>query len=99
MNKCIFTGRLTQDPELNITTNGNAILNFALAVDIGYGDNKVPSFLDMTAFKKTAETIANYCHKGSKILVNTTCVQDRYTNKAGKKVSSIKFIVNDFEFF
>ena len=67
INKFIVTGNLVRDPELKfIPATGLAICKFTIANNEGWGDKKIVNFFNCTAFKATAETIANYTHKGSK---------------------------------
>ena len=52
----------------------------------------------MVAFGKTAETISNYFHQGSRIVVHCHVQNDNYTNKEGNKVYQTNFIVDSFSF-
>ena len=69
MNTCNFTGRLTKDPELKTTQSNKKCLNFCIAVD-GIKDkdgNTTADFIDCVAWNKSAEIIAQYARKGSKL--------------------------------
>lgn len=99
MNKCIFVGRMTKEVELRYTANTNtAIAKFSLAVDTGYGENKKTSFLNMTAWGKTAEALGNNATKGTKLIIESQAVQNSYTDKNGNKVNTVDFNVVNFEF-
>ena len=100
MNKSIFMGRLTRDPETRYGQNGNAVSSFSLAVDRRFkrDDQPTADFFNMTAFGKTAEFCEKYLHKGTKVVVECEAQNDNYTDKNGNKVYSIKFIVNNIEF-
>lgn len=99
MNISIFSGRTTADVELKFYNNGDGkFVNFSLAVDSGFGDKKKTDFFNFTAFGKTAEAIAHYCHKGSKILVTAECHNNEFTDKNGNKQRSTQFTVQNFEF-
>lgn len=69
MNRVMLTGRLTKDPELRRTTNGNSMVRFTLAVNRAFRTPGQPEadFLFCVAFGKTAENVARYLHKGSLI--------------------------------
>lgn len=100
MNSCIFFGRLVKDVELRYSQSGNvAVGKFTLAVNRAYqkGDVKA-DFLNMVAFGKTAETISNYFHQGSRIVVHCHVQNESYTNKDGNKVYQTNFIVDSFSF-
>lgn len=98
MNSCIFTGRLTADPETRYTADGKAVTTFNLAVDDGYGDNKTTSFFRMVLFGKTAESAEKYLAKGRKVAVMGRAKQNSWTDKDGNKRQSVDFIITAWEF-
>jgi len=100
MNVCIFSGNISREPELKfIPSSGLAVTKFGLAINYGWGDKKTVSFLNMTAFGKTAEAIANYVNKGAKITVRTHVQTGSYEKKDGSgKVYTTDFIVDEIEF-
>ena len=98
MNSCIFTGRLTADPETRYTNDGKAVTTFNLAVDDGFGDNKTTSFLRMVLFGKTAESAEKYLSKGRKVAVMGRAKQNSWTDKEGNKRQSVDFIITAWEF-
>ena len=100
MNKCIFVGRTTRDFELRYSQGEKpiAVASSSIAVDTGYGDRKKTSFFNITSFGKTAETMQQHVKKGTKIILECEAVQNEYTNREGKKTSSISFNVRSFEF-
>lgn len=102
MNKFIAIGRLAADPELKYTTgeNATAIASFRLAVDRRFKREGQPEadFFRCQAFGKVAETICNYLHKGSKILIEGRVEINSYTNKEGQKVYTTDVTVENFEF-
>lgn len=100
MNSCTFFGRLVRDVEIRYAQSSNvAVGRFTLAVNRSYqkGDVKA-DFFNMVAFGKTAETISNYFHQGSRIVVHCHVQNDNYTNKDGNKVYQTNFIVDSFSF-
>ena len=67
LNKIILMGRLTRDPELRRTGSGTAVTSFALAVDRdfkGQGGEKETDFIDVVAWRNTAEFVSKYFAKG-----------------------------------
>lgn len=99
MNSFVAYGRLTDDVNLTYTASAMAVGRFSLAVNRTYqkGDIKA-DFFNMTAFGKTAETISNYFHRGSRIVVHCHAQQDNYTKQDGTKVNTVSFIVDSFSF-
>lgn len=99
MNSCTFFGRLVRDVEIRYSQSNVAVGEFTLAVNRAYqrGDVKA-DFLNMVAFGKTAETISNYFHQGSRIVVHCHVQNESYTNKDGNNVYQTNFIVDSFSF-
>lgn len=102
MNKCIFMGRLTRDPEIRYTQSEKpvAVVNYTLAVDRRYKREGEPSadFINFVAYGTAAEFAEKYFKKGTKLLVTARCQTRTYTNNEGKKVYVTEFIVEDQEF-
>lgn len=97
MNKVIFMGRLTKDPEVRYAQDGKAIAKFSLAVD-RFGKNDEADFFYCTAFGKQGEFVEKYLKKGTKILLSGRIQNDSYTNRDGQKVNTTQVIVNEIEF-
>lgn len=101
MNKVIFMGRLTRDPELRYgSQNNTAIARFSLAVDRRFKRDGQPTadFFNCTAFGKTAEFVDKYLKKGTKVVLDGEVQNDNYTDKDGKMVYGTQIIVNNIEF-
>ena len=96
-NVFVFTGRITKDLEVKEVSNGTKVLNFSLAVDNPFKKDDT-SFFDIVAFNKKAETLAEYCGKGSKIAVNGSAKQERFKDKEGNNRSTVRFTADNFEF-
>jgi single-strand DNA-binding protein len=100
INSVVLTGRLTNDPELRTTQSGTQSVKFNLAVN---RKNKQPNqpdadFINCVAFSKTAETIAQYLHKGSLIGVEGRLQTGKYDNQIGQTVYFTNVLVNSFTF-
>lgn len=96
MNTVILMGRLVRDPELRNTQNGNAVCNFTIAVNRDYGDGA--DFIDCVAWKKGAEMVSKYFHKGSNILVEGSLQSRKFEDKSGNKRVSWEVMVNRIHF-
>lgn len=100
----ITTGRLTQDPEVRYGQSGKAVAGFAIAEseksrDPNGNPVEVTTFLDCTAFGKTAENIGNFFGKGSAIILHGKLTTDKWVDKqTGQERSKIKMLVDTFEF-
>lgn len=102
MNKVIMMGNLCHDPELKYTQSGTAVCDMSIALNYtsGKGEQKKEevSFIDLTAFSKTAETAAEYLKKGRQVIVEGRLQQDRWETPEGQKRSKVKVIVERLTF-
>lgn len=97
MNKYICTGNLTKDPELKFTPgNGVAVATFTIAVSSGYGDKKETAFIPVVVWNKSAEVVANYTHKGSRVLVQGRINTRSYDAKDGTKRYVTEIIADSY---
>lgn len=94
-NKVILIGNLCKDAELQYTQKGTAIGKVSLAVnrkwksDTGELKEEV-TFIDVTAFGKTAEVIGQYCRKGNPLMVEGRLHMDTWEDKqTGQKRSKL----------
>lgn len=103
-SKAIILGNLTRDPEMRTTPSGTNVCSFSVAVNRSFrGQNgqttEQVSFIDCSAWGKTAEVICQYLHKGSGILVSGRLDQHSWEDKAtGQKRSHVEITVEDFNF-
>jgi len=102
-NKAIVMGNLTRDPELKYTPQGRAVCEFGLAVNEKYkgGDGQMVEnvhFFDIVVWAKTAETVSQYCKKGSSVLVDGKLTQDRWESQDGKKMSKVRIVGERVQF-
>lgn len=103
-NKVILAGNLTRDPELRYTPKGTAVAQFALAVNRTWksetGENKEEvSFIDIEAYGRQAEVIAQYMRKGRPFLVEGRLKQDSWEDKTThQKRTKLKVVLESFSF-
>lgn len=99
MNVVALMGRLTADVEVSHTPSGVAVCKFSIAVDRYTNGEKKADFINCVAWRETAENIAKFFRKGSKIAVNgsiqTRQFQDRDT---GKNRVAFEVVVDRFHF-
>lgn len=91
--------RLCKDIELNHSQSGTAYLSNSIACDRRFSkEEKKADFFYIKAFAKTAESMANFLHKGSKIFIEGDLQTDEYTDKAGNKKTSTYVVISSWEF-
>ena len=72
LNCAIIMGRLTAAPELKTTPNGVSVTSFRVAVDrkfVRQGEERQADFIDVVAWRQTAEFVCRHFRKGSMIAV------------------------------
>ena len=103
-NKVILAGNLTRDPELRYTPKGTAVTGFSLAVSRNWktesGESKEEvSFIEIEAWGRQGEVIAQYMRKGRPFLVEGRLKQDTWEDKTtNKKMSKLKVVLESFSF-
>lgn len=101
LNKTILGGRLTADPELKQTPNGNAVCSFSLAVNRRYqaeGQQQQADFINCVAWRQTAEFICKFFRKGSSLCVVGAIQTRPWTDQSGQKRISTEVIVDEAMF-
>lgn len=100
VNRVVLVGRLTRDPEMRKTTTDISVVSFTIAVDDRprKDGNSQTSFIPCQAWSKTAENVAQYCHKGSLVAVDGRLSQRSYTGRDGTKKSSIEVVCDQVQF-
>ena len=100
-NKVILGGRLTADPELKTTPSGIAVTSFTIAVNRKFGNKSgeeaQADFINVTAWRQTAEFITRYFGKGSCICVAGS-LQNRSWEKDGQKHYTTEIVADEAYF-
>lgn len=98
MNVVCLMGRLTADPELKHTPNDIAVTSFAVAVDRAYSKDKQADFINVVAWRGTAEFICRYFQKGRMIALHGSIQTRSYTDKDGNKRKAFEVVASDVSF-
>lgn len=101
MNVVALMGRLTYDPELRSTPSGVSVCRFQMAVDRSFqkqGEERRADFIDVTAWRQTAEFVCKYFRKGAMIAVEGAIQTDNFTDKEGNKRKSVQVVANQVSF-
>ena len=87
LNRIVLMGRLTRDPELRRTQNGTAVASFSIACDRDYaaqGAERETDFIDIVAWRGTAEFVDKYFSKGRMIVVGGRLQIRNWQDKGGQ---------------
>lgn len=101
LNIIALLGRSTKEPELKHTANNVPVVSFTLAVDRTYvkpGQERQTDFIDIVAFRSTAEFVSGYVRKGQLIAVNGSLQVRTYTDKDNNKRKAYEVIAENVHF-
>ena len=94
-------GRLTRDPELRRTGSGTAVTSFSLACDRDFksqSGEKETDFIEVVAWKNTAEFVSKYFSKGRMAVVEGRLQIRDWTDKAGNKRTTAEVVAGNVYF-
>ncbi len=100
INTVVLMGRLTAAPELKKTQSGISVTSFSVAVDRNYrrGDEKQTDFINVVAWRQTAEFVCNYFKKGQMIALDGSIQTRSYEDKNGNKRTAFEVVANNVSF-
>ena len=101
LNKVVLMGRLTKDPELRRTGSGTAVTSFSLACDRDFkslSGDKETDFIEVVAWKNTAEFVSKYFSKGRMAVVEGRLQIRDWTDKAGSKRTTAEVVADNVYF-
>jgi len=101
MNCIALMGRITRDPELGHTPNSVPVTSFSIAVDRGYvkkGEERQTDFIDIVAWRATAEFICRNFIKGQMIAVSGRVQTRNFTDRDGNKRKAVEVVAEQVFF-
>ena len=102
LNHIVLMGRLTRDPELRYTQSQIPVASFRLAVDRDFGGRdggeRQTDFIDIVAWRSTAEFVSKYFTKGSMAAVSGRLQIRDWTDKDGNKRRSAEVVADSVYF-
>ena len=99
-NLVVLQGRLTADPELKTTPNGLSVTSFSIAVDRNYQNTseRQADFINIVAWRQTAEFITKYFNKGKMIIIEGALQTRKYQDKNGNNRTVLEVVANQVQF-
>lgn len=100
-NKVILMGRIVNDLELKTTPSGTSVLSFRIAVDRRYqvkGEERKSDFINIVAWRSSAEFISRYFSKGRMILIDGELQTRSYQDKNGNTAYVTEVLVEQASF-
>lgn len=101
LNVVVLMGRLVADPELRTTTGGVNAARFRLACDRSFvrqGEERQADFLDVVAWRNTADFVCKYFAKGSLIALQGRVQTRQYQDKNGKNRTAVEIVAEQVSF-
>lgn len=101
LNVAVLMGRIVADPELRYTQNNVARTTFFLAVERDFtkkGETKQTDFVDIIAWRSTADFVCKYFRKGSLVAVKGTIQTRPYTDTQGNKRKAFEIVADEVHF-
>ncbi|MEM1483399.1 single-stranded DNA-binding protein [Oscillospiraceae bacterium PP1C4] len=100
LNRAILMGRLVADPELRQTPNGISVVTFSVAIDRPYSKDRErqADFIDVVAWRQTAEFVSKYFTKGKMIIVEGSIQTRSYEDKNGIKRRAVEVVADNIQF-
>lgn len=103
INKVILVGNVGKDPEIKAMQNGGTVANLAIATSESWKDKNTGQKQERTewhncvAFGKSAEIIAEYVRKGSKLYAEGSLRTRKWQDKEGNDRYSTEIMLSDFQ--
>ncbi|HTM09275.1 MAG TPA: single-stranded DNA-binding protein [Verrucomicrobiae bacterium] len=101
-NKVILLGNLTRDPDLRYTPQGLAVCEFPLAVTHKHRAHEEAKeevcYIDVVVFGRSAETMKEHLHRGSRVLVDGRLAQRRWETAEGQKRNKHEVVATTVQF-
>ncbi|HCC00797.1 MAG TPA: single-stranded DNA-binding protein [Ruminococcaceae bacterium] len=101
LNVVALNGRLVADPELKSTGSDISVTSFCLAVDRSYqrqGEDRQSDFINVVCWRKTAEFVCDYFHKGQLVAVEGSLQTRKYTDRNGNNRTATEVVANTVHF-
>ncbi|UBH13114.1 single-stranded DNA-binding protein [Macrococcus armenti] len=101
LNRVVLVGRLTKDPEYRVTTSGVSVATFTLAVNRTFTNaqgERQADFINCVVFRKQAENVNNFLHKGSLAGVDGRLQSRSYDNQEGRRVYVTEVVCDSVQF-
>ena len=100
MNVVVLVGRLTDHPELRKTSSDISVTRFSIAVDRPgkSGEEKQTDFINLVAWRQTAEFVSKYFTKGQRIGIEGSLRMNKFTDKDGNNRINYEVVVNNAHF-
>lgn len=100
INNVVLMGRMTDNAELRKTPNDVSVTSFTVAIDRNHkqGDAKQTDFINVVAWRNTAEFVTRYFRKGDMIALQGSIQTKKYEDKNGNKRVAVEVVADNVSF-
>lgn len=101
MNKAVIIGRLTRDPDIKFTQNGNTVTSFTVAVDRPFKNKngeREADFIRVTTWRKLAQICGDNLHKGRLVGVAGRIQTDSWKDDRGQWKNKVEIVAGEVKF-
>ena len=101
LNVVAIVGRLVADPKSNTTPQGTSVATFRIACDRNFASKdgqRQADFLDVVAWRNTAEFVCKWFQKGSMIAINGSIQTRQYQDKSGNNRTAVEIVADNVSF-
>lgn len=99
INSVVLVGRLTKDPVLRKTANGDSVVSFTVACNRkSKNQEQTADFINCVAWNNVADATAKYTHKGSLVGAEGRIQTRSYDDQYGKRVFATEVVANTVKF-
>lgn len=102
LNKCLFIGNLTADPEIRTMPNGEQVANFSIALNEKYkakDGNIVENveYVRIVLYRRLAEIAGQYLTKGSQVYIEGRLKTRKWQDNNGQDRYSTEIQCDNFQ--
>lgn len=98
MQRFIFTGNLTRDPESGTTSSGVSYCKFTVAVNRSFSKEKEVDYFNVVTWRGTADSCSRNLIKGKKVCVIGRIQQRTYQTNSGENRTAYDVVADEVEF-
>ena len=101
LNRVVLMGRLTRDPELRYTPQNVPVCTITLAVERAFvrqGEQRETDFIDVVAWRQTAEFVSKYFRKGLLVAVEGRLQSRKWKDKYEQNRVSFEVVADNVYF-
>ncbi len=103
INKVIISGNLVRDPDTRILENGTHLAKMSIANNQRYRDKngewqEKTCYVNIIAWRKTAELVSEFCRKGSPVLIEGELVFNSWEDRDGNKRNQVEVNARRIQF-